>query len=392
MEYYGLRPAGADIDFVVTREDYEGLADLYPAYLRNLWGDLGVCVFEFEIWKSICLSDYAFLSQGAIDRGTYLVISLDRLLFLKALAMHIEKYHKDLELIVAKVNQQNYAHFVPIYELERVDFHKIRQLVEPLKHHLAVESILNGSTPARIFIDDPSRPQSAFIWSRHRFFLAGSAQNGAFNQSVRKLYDEVIYPQAIANREVIFVLYYAPSDWDDVIPEILKDKKPIQAMRQYYRFDTKNLQPGWREALPVDFELHPVDEVLLGKDHLKNLDDLREEMCSERPSVQDFLKQSFGVSLLRGDEIAGWCLSEYNCKEGCEVGIETRLPYRERGLGTLMTRALAEQAYLRGIAQVGWHCWKNNVPSVRTGLKAGFELVCDYPAYYAFYKPEDGST
>ena len=87
MEYYGLRKAGADIDFVITVEDYERLARMYPDNLKEIGGDLGVCVFEFEIWKSICLFDYQLLSVGAIEHDTYLVISLDRLLFLKALGM-----------------------------------------------------------------------------------------------------------------------------------------------------------------------------------------------------------------------------------------------------------------------------------------------------------------
>jgi hypothetical protein len=108
MEYYGLRKAGADIDFVITVEDYERLALKYPDHLREIGGDLGVCVFEFEIWKSICLFDYQFLSVGAVEQDAYLIISLDRLLFLKALGMKEQKYHKDLELIVDKVLQVRY--------------------------------------------------------------------------------------------------------------------------------------------------------------------------------------------------------------------------------------------------------------------------------------------
>jgi hypothetical protein len=111
MEYYGLRKAGADIDFVITAEDYERLACKYPDDLREIGGDLGVCVFEFEIWKSICLFGYQFLSVGAIAKEEYLVISLDRLLFLKALGMKEEKYHKDLELIVDKVLQVQYEDY-----------------------------------------------------------------------------------------------------------------------------------------------------------------------------------------------------------------------------------------------------------------------------------------
>ncbi len=109
MEYYGLRPSGTDIDFVIIPEDYQRLARVYPDHLKDLCGDLGVCVFEFEIWQSICLFDYAFLSGGALDQAEYLMISLEKLLFLKALAMREEKYHRDLEMIVQKVLDDRYA-------------------------------------------------------------------------------------------------------------------------------------------------------------------------------------------------------------------------------------------------------------------------------------------
>jgi hypothetical protein len=109
MQHYGLRPSGADIDFVITPQDYERLAAQYPDHLKDLYGDLGVCVFEFEIWKSICLFGYDFLSQNALEMEEFRIISLEKLLFLKALGMKVEKYHRDLELIVQKVLHDQYA-------------------------------------------------------------------------------------------------------------------------------------------------------------------------------------------------------------------------------------------------------------------------------------------
>ncbi len=109
MEFYGLRQAGADVDFVIPVNDYLRLSAQYPANLKDLWGDLGVCVFGFEIWASICLFDYDNLSQGATEQPDFRVISLEKLLFLKALAMKVEKYHQDLELIVKKILDEKYA-------------------------------------------------------------------------------------------------------------------------------------------------------------------------------------------------------------------------------------------------------------------------------------------
>jgi hypothetical protein len=108
MEYYGLRPAGANVDFVITPADYEGLSRRYPDHLRDLWGDLGVCVYEFEIWRTICLHGYDELATGAIEAGSYRIISLERLLLLKAFGYKVEKYRRDLELIVDCLLKKKY--------------------------------------------------------------------------------------------------------------------------------------------------------------------------------------------------------------------------------------------------------------------------------------------
>lgn len=109
MEYYGLRPSGPDIDFVVTAADYHHLATLYPNQTKDLFGDWGVCVGEFELWQTILLFDYHFLAQRAIDLGDYRVIALDKLLFLKTLAIAEPKYEQDVHLLVVKIQAIQYG-------------------------------------------------------------------------------------------------------------------------------------------------------------------------------------------------------------------------------------------------------------------------------------------
>ena len=112
MEYYGLRKAGNEVDFVITRADYDLLSKMYLDNLKDLYGDLGVWIHEFEIWISICLFDYKFLSAGAIEAENYLIISLEKLLFLKALATDIEKYEKDVRLIAKRILDIQYGKVV----------------------------------------------------------------------------------------------------------------------------------------------------------------------------------------------------------------------------------------------------------------------------------------
>lgn len=121
MEYYGLRQSGADIDLIAVKEDVFDLIQRFPERVKDLWGDLGVCPFEFEIWKSICLFTYDDLCEHAIDAGNFLVISPEKLLMMKALAMNKEKYLKDTQLIAQDLlNKQ--SRFYDQVKAENSDF------------------------------------------------------------------------------------------------------------------------------------------------------------------------------------------------------------------------------------------------------------------------------
>ncbi len=58
----------------------------------EVYGDLGVKVQAFELWNSILLFTYEDLSIGAYDLEGIKVISLEKLLFLKTLAIRELKY------------------------------------------------------------------------------------------------------------------------------------------------------------------------------------------------------------------------------------------------------------------------------------------------------------
>jgi hypothetical protein len=108
MEYYGMRKAGLDIDLVIHNEDHKILKEKYPNSIKDLYGDIGICEYGFEIWNQICTFDYGYLKENAIEERDYLIVSLEKLLFLKALAMKEPKFREDLELIVKLVLKNAY--------------------------------------------------------------------------------------------------------------------------------------------------------------------------------------------------------------------------------------------------------------------------------------------
>lgn len=110
MEYYGIRPAGKDIDLVIAPDDHKRLVIQYPNHVKDLYGDIGVIEYEFEIWNTICTFDYEQLKAGAIEEDNYLVVSIEKLLMLKAIGMKADdKYRRDVELIADYILDKAYG-------------------------------------------------------------------------------------------------------------------------------------------------------------------------------------------------------------------------------------------------------------------------------------------
>ena len=280
-------------------------------------------------------------------------------------------------------------------ELPADSFERLRPLLPQPCLHLVVESILAAATPARVFVDDAARPRAALVWCRNHFFLAGDPDIQKFNQDLHDLFTGIIYPQRQAAGGVRLELCPLNAGDFTQAAAILEGKDPQTDRREYYTFEA--FKQDWQSMIPEGMALLPVDQALLDRKELEHLDNLAEELVSERPTVADFLEKSFGVALLdqgapHTPALAGWCLSEYNLpgKSGrsarCEVGIETVEGYRKRGLATLLGSGLVAEAKRRDIHQVGWHCFAWNTASSATARKIGFTLAADYPIYYAWYQ------
>jgi len=99
MEYYGMRKSGEDIDLVICDHDYQKLSQLYPEKRKDIYGDLGIIIEPFEIWRSIALLDYDFYKPESIEYEKVVIVSLDKLLLMRVCSMEVEKYMHDLDLM-----------------------------------------------------------------------------------------------------------------------------------------------------------------------------------------------------------------------------------------------------------------------------------------------------
>ena len=252
-----------------------------------------------------------------------------------------------------------------------------RPLFQDLEHHLFLTALFEGTITGQVYVDQPGQPRAGLVAYHHKLFLAGEPALPEFNQALASFFQEkVVQPRKAAGWDAFVVFCEQKDGWQALLAEICSPYKVIQAPRSYY--EAVALLPDAPAGLPEGFSLHPVSAELLAGP-IRGLDAIREEMCSERTSVEDFLAKSFGLVLVYqgelANEVAGFCMSEYNTGDRCEIGIATFEPHQRGGLATRMTHALVAQAHSQGITRVGWHCWSRNLASCATARKAGLELV-----------------
>ncbi len=253
-------------------------------------------------------------------------------------------------------------------QINSTELGQIHDLFKPLEHHLLIRSLFNGGLIANILCDEGSQPSAGLIAYNNRFIFGGDPQNRSFNKDLFDHFHGTILPMRKGEG---FLATFTSDTWLDTLNEMFNGCELITAPRLYFEAAPAK---DYEALLPEGFSIQHVTQEFMNSD-TKGLEALREEMCSERTSVDDFLSKSFGLCPTYENQLAGWCLSEYNTSHACEIGIATFEPHQRKGVATTITKAFLAEAARRGYQKVGWDCWERNQASVATARKAGFSQI-----------------
>lgn len=245
---------------------------------------------------------------------------------------------------------------------------------------LVASAVVAGNSPGLVWVDDADQPCSTALWDKtHALYLAGAADNAAFNDALRHFMRETI-SQAVD----VLKIYPASSDWHSVIEALYPYAALHQPPRVFYRLATLKL-PNWRDRVPEGFSVSSINDQFAALTALRNFERLREEIEACWNALDDFHQRGFGFCAHDDETIVGWCTAEYVSGVQCGVGIETVEEYQRRGIATATASAFAEYCLERGIT-AHWDAWQWNTPSVATAEKVGFVKVEDYAIYFAEFR------
>lgn len=256
------------------------------------------------------------------------------------------------------------------------------QLARPLFHnlersHALVTAFFEGDATARLFVDARDAPRSAMIVCNSRVLCAGDTFQFDFVAEMTRTFSDELIPAHRSRGNDAYLVYASGDGWNATIQNLFDSQQVYHGTRQYY--EITDFTPKSDLHLPdgISMQLITPEFLSSGAD---GLGAVKDEMCSERASVDDFLARSFGICPVHENEIAGWCMSEYNVGNRCEIGIATTEKHQRKGIAALATQSFLAEAQRRGYTRVGWDCWTRNEASAATARKAGFTLVEEYPA------------
>ena len=266
-----------------------------------------------------------------------------------------------------------------IWELPRSQFERARPLFQGPHLELVADAVVAGNARARIWVDDSRRPRRAFLWDRaHCYYLAGDPENDRFNSNVEELMAQEVVPEAMKRGLLIYKVHYTQDGGLDKVQRIFRDESLAEIPRSFYVFEAPR-NADWRGKTPSGYRLQRINEALLRSANLRGADGLIHEIESCWYSLDDFLKNGFGYTLVNEDEITCRCTAEYVSPGNCGIGVQTAEEYRRRGFATLTASAFVDYCVSHGMIP-HWDSWTANLPSIAVARKVGFRRLLDYSA------------
>lgn len=258
-------------------------------------------------------------------------------------------------------------------------------------NHLFARAVLERCVDGRVWVDDAMKP--ALVHVIHPYgmtLLFGDAAAVApqtlsrhLNEAARGPNDRWMQVFPVNHGRRVAELLQAEIADASTPPGGLKAQ---QYTRANFRFEAERFASSdFPRHLPAGMSLRPMSESdfsLPGMSVSPN--------CFWNDAAQ-FLRNGGGWCLAQGDEVAAMAFSSFRFDDDLEIGVETRLTFRRRGLAQLAAAKLIETCLAQGL-QALWSCRKENRASYRLAQRLGFVPAAEIPYFRLPGRPSSSSN
>jgi RimJ/RimL family protein N-acetyltransferase len=270
-----------------------------------------------------------------------------------------------------------------IEELPKPDFKKIKTLFTPFNYQVIIDSLIEGDSDGRIWVDDFIAPKSALMLSTQGYFLAGDPNNEAFNIDLRdlilKFIDTKYFPFYEGCENFFF---YTTKDWVPKFVTLFPTRKPFEIRRFHFTINKRTQLLDWKSKIPEGYEIKQINNTL-ELEKYKFEDDVKGWVGAGLDST---INRGFGACMLHKNRVITWSNADCASGDRCEIGIFTSEKYRRKGFASITAAAAVEFSFTAGFHTVGWHCEDDNYGSIAVAQKVGFANKTDHIMYSCMFE------
>lgn len=258
-------------------------------------------------------------------------------------------------------------------EKSTINLWQVKKNYASLKMGFVFDSIIEGYTPAEIYVNHLQNPTISIVCEGHGFYFGGQALENAQYLEAVDFFQQQILDEQRKEKLRIAKIYYSSEAWEKILIDMLQEFKPeiYRRILFQHRLENRVHQPD----LERDVIIKEIDGELLNS-QLGFREPVIDEIIYMWGSLDKFLQSGFGYCAIKEQKIVTWCTQEYKSKNFCGIGIETLKDYQKQGMATVTVKH-----FLKKCAQLNiiphWDCWKNNLPSIRVAEKNGFEKLIE---------------
>lgn len=241
--------------------------------------------------------------------------------------------------------------------------------------YFVIESVIEGNTLAEAYANREAKPDITIVWDKkHNIYCGGMADKDVLQDAVCFIKEEILTEAVRKNSGVVKVMYENDA-WKQALLEGMQELEHNIYPRSIYKHSLNHIPSLSCQDSTV--EIRRIDKELMQCTEMNHMNGLLAELEEMWGSADHYLAKGYGFCALKGDSLAAWCTGEYFSKKWCGIGIETYEEFQRQGIAAAMTEHFVRYCLEQGKLP-HWDCWKNNIPSVKTAEKAGFEKLADY--------------
>jgi len=278
-----------------------------------------------------------------------------------------------------------------IFELNKHEFEKVNSLFKSLEDHPMCKAVLNNQYPGRVFVDNPTNIQTAYLttflasedegaWG----YLVGNPDNDIFNQDLN---NGLFKRDVIGEKTPTLLLTCQPDDWGDKLGVVFNPRFPIPMKRRHYL--CRQVEQNWPANLPEGYIIQQMDSTFLNNKEMKVPDEVRKTIEKwEKSASLDLNDFGFVVIHKRsveGPDVIANATVDFVTGGVGDIGFHTLEEYRKQGFGELIVAATLKYGFSQGLSQVNWTCADDNLGSIRIAEKLGLERKNDYKMYLLIF-------